>query len=242
MILHTTVLGAGDPILFLHTGLQTGLTDFEYQQKYFSKTHKILLPDLRGHGLSVSNDFKAYFENSAHDIFDTLKSLNITECHIVGCSIGAIIGLHVAKRYSELVKSLTLSGIMPKKPDNWNQINAEEVQQQQALLNDKNAINYFNSIHDESSWRSLLNITKNNGWYPFQVTGDVSKITSPVMIIVGEGNRNETKGAIYYQEQLPEAHIAVIPFASHQVHNEEPEIYSKILEAFLSSVTQKLNG
>jgi pimeloyl-ACP methyl ester carboxylesterase len=86
-----------------------------------------------------------------------------------------------------------------------------------------------------------LDITKNNGWYPFHITGDVSNITSPVMIIVGEGNRNETKGAIYYQEQLPKAHIAVIPFASHQVHNEEPEIYSKILEAFLSNVIQKLN-
>jgi pimeloyl-ACP methyl ester carboxylesterase len=241
MILHTSVLGSGEPILFLHTGLQTGLTDFEYQQKYFSNTYKILLPDLRGHGLSVSNDFESYFENSAHDILDTLKSLNISKCHIVGCSIGAIIGFHFAKMYPELVRSLTLSGIMPIKPDNWNQINEEEVKQQQTLINDINAVSYFNSLHNENSWRSLLNITKNNSWYPFQVTSDVSNISSPVMIIVGEGNKNETRGAIYYQELLPEAHIAVIPFASHQVHNEEPEIYSKILESFLSSVTNKLN-
>jgi hypothetical protein len=73
------------------------------------------------------------------------------------------------------------TGIMPIKPVNWNQINEEEVQQQQALLNNINAISYFNSLHDESSWRSLLNITKNNGWYPFHVTGDISNITSPIV-------------------------------------------------------------
>jgi pimeloyl-ACP methyl ester carboxylesterase len=240
MILHTTVLGSGEPILFLHTGLQTGLTDFIEQQKYFSNNYTLLLPDLRGHGESVCNEFERYFENSANDIFETLNSLNICECHIIGCSLGAIIGLYVAKAYPHLVKSLTVSGILPIKPDNWDEINEKEVKLQQALLEDSNAVSYFNSLHNETSWRSLLDLTNDNSWYPFHVTGDVSDISSPVMIIVGEGNKNETQGAIYYQKVLPHAHIAVIPFASHLVHDQEPEIYSKILEKFLIGVTKKL--
>ncbi|WP_369903297.1 alpha/beta fold hydrolase [Bacillus manliponensis] len=75
MILHTEVLGDGEPIVFLHTGLQTGLTDFEYQREYFKGKYKIILPDLRGHGNSVENDFTNFFEDSALDIAETLNNL-----------------------------------------------------------------------------------------------------------------------------------------------------------------------
>ncbi|WP_367593488.1 alpha/beta fold hydrolase [Heyndrickxia camelliae] len=53
-MLHTTVFGEGEAILFLHTGLQTGETDFQYQANYFQQHYRILLPDLRGHGKSTS--------------------------------------------------------------------------------------------------------------------------------------------------------------------------------------------
>lgn len=32
MLLHAEVFGDGEPIVFLHTGLQTGMTDFEEQR------------------------------------------------------------------------------------------------------------------------------------------------------------------------------------------------------------------
>lgn len=40
MILHTEVIGMGEPVIFLHTGLQTGNTDYEYQSEYFKTTIK----------------------------------------------------------------------------------------------------------------------------------------------------------------------------------------------------------
>ena len=60
MILHTEIFGNGEPIVFLHTGLQTGLTDFEYQREYFQKNFKVILPDLRGHGNSKAEDFSNF--------------------------------------------------------------------------------------------------------------------------------------------------------------------------------------
>lgn len=240
MILHTAVFGSGDPILFLHTGLQTGLTDFKYQQKHFAQSHQVILPDLRGHGLSVCNDFQDYFLNAATDIKDTLESLNISSCHIVGCSIGAIVGFYVAKIFPHLVNSLTLSGITPNKPSNWDQINENEITKQQALLSDEKMIAHFNSIHDEWCWKSLLEINKDNEWYPFDDLSNVTHLTNlPVMIIVGEGNPSEVNGAMYYREYLSEIHTAVLPFASHQVHNEQPELYSMILQNFISTIKVK---
>ncbi|WP_427138007.1 alpha/beta fold hydrolase [Psychrobacillus psychrodurans] len=57
MKLHTNVTGDGKPIVFLHTGLQTGLLDFEFQRDYFSKSYQVVSPDLRGHGQSITDNF-----------------------------------------------------------------------------------------------------------------------------------------------------------------------------------------
>ena len=57
MILHTNIIGEGEPIVFLHSGLQTGESDFIYQCEHFSKNYKVILPDLRGHGRSNVDQF-----------------------------------------------------------------------------------------------------------------------------------------------------------------------------------------
>ena len=66
MILHTSVIGEGDPIVFLHSGLQTGESDFNYQCEHFRKNYKVILPDLRGHGKSKVNQI---------DVVNFLKTL-----------------------------------------------------------------------------------------------------------------------------------------------------------------------
>ena len=113
MILHTTILGEGEPVVFLHTGLQTGMSDFEHQREYFQLKYKVILPDLRGHGESITNDFSNFFVDSASDLLDTLNHLKLKSIHIVGCSLGALVGLIFAKAFPERVKSLTISGVMP---------------------------------------------------------------------------------------------------------------------------------
>ena len=47
MILHTTTVGEKwSPILFLHTGLLTGMLDFVYQRNYFKEhNYQVILPD-----------------------------------------------------------------------------------------------------------------------------------------------------------------------------------------------------
>ncbi|WP_404451516.1 hypothetical protein LG329_14425 [Virgibacillus necropolis] len=45
MILHTEIYGTGEPLVFLHTGLQTGTTDFEQQTEYFKQNYQVILPD-----------------------------------------------------------------------------------------------------------------------------------------------------------------------------------------------------
>lgn len=232
MLLHTEVFGEGEPIIFLHTGLQTGMTDFEEQREYFRLTHKVILPDLRGHGKSRTDDISNFYLDSANDLVDTLNHLEVGSAHIVGCSLGALVGLFFAKKYPEKVKTLTLSGVLPERPSNWSEIQENEFERQSSLLENEDLKEYFNLLHGET-WQEFIFLAKKKDSYPFEITASLGDLECPVLFIVGEGNTNETKGAIIYPQTNRLVHVAIIPFASHLVHSEQPHLYNEILKNFL---------
>ncbi|PEL06756.1 alpha/beta fold hydrolase [Bacillus sp. AFS017336] len=234
MLLNTEVLGEGEPIVFLHTGLQTGMTDFDYQRGYFVQKNKVILPDLRGHGKSTSNDLSNFFIDSATDLTDTFEYHEIQSAHIVGCSLGALVALFFSKKFPEKVKTLTISGLMPEKPTDWLEIHKKNVEQQ------SKTINYFNNLHGEG-WKQFIYMGRNEDWYPFEITCDLSGLKMPILFMVGEGNLHEIKGTITYPNADNDIHVAVIPFASHLVHIDQPEIYTNILEKFISQYELHIN-
>ena len=191
LLLHTEVFGSGEPVVFLHTGLQTGLLDFEYQREYFKKNYQVILPDLRGHGKSVEDDISNFFEDSAKDLLETLDHLGVESAHIVGCSLGALVGLYFAKMFPHKAKSLCISGVLPEKPNNWLELHNANVEGQTQLLHHEESIKYFDSIH-MFDWKQFLYMGRNDEWYPFGETKDIEGITCPVLYMVGEGNKDET--------------------------------------------------
>lgn len=235
MLLYTEVFGEGEPIVFLHTGLQTGILDYTYQREYFESSYQVILPDLRGHGKSSGNVSQNYFEDCAIDLAETLDELNIESAHIAGCSLGALAGLFFAKKYPHKVKSLALSGVTAEKPDNWLELHQQDVDGQTQLLQNEEAVAYFDGLHP-SDWRQFIYMARDASWYPFEETGNLDGITSPVLYMVGEGNKSETAGALLYPEMRKDVHVAIIPFAAHLVHAEQPVIYTKILEEFLNNI------
>lgn len=87
MILHANISGAGEPIVFLHSGGMTGLTEFEEQTEFFKKeSYKIIRPDLRGHGktggsikkllFSMSRRYKRYFRIFTSEPLSYRRSFN----------------------------------------------------------------------------------------------------------------------------------------------------------------------
>ena len=238
MILHTKVIGEGEPLIFLHTGLQTGGTDFLYQQNKLKDFYRVILPDLRAHGESKVDvlDIESYFEDAADDLHETMQHLNIQQAHIVGCSLGALVGLVFAKRYPSFVTSLALSGIIPRKPSNWKELMQADMAMQSGILEDANTIHYFDSIH-RSDWKDFLRKSIEKDWYPFNETGNLEELRCRTLFIVGESKDHEVIGATIYPRQNDQIHIAVVPFAGHLVHHEQPELYTKILERFFNEGT-----
>lgn len=53
---------------------------------------------------------------------------------------------------------------------------------------------------------------------------------------MGGESQAEVTAAMTFKELNPAIHIAVIPFANHLVHRDQPDVYSNILSKFLQSV------
>ncbi|MCA0970172.1 alpha/beta hydrolase [Halobacillus litoralis] len=235
MKLHTYEKGNGEPIVFLHTGLETGITDFEEQQKAFEKDFRVIAPDLRGHGKSYTEDFDHFFEDSADDLKETLDGLGLKEVHVVGCSLGALVGLFFTRKYPSYVQSLSVSGLMPGKPHNWEEMHGEDSAMQSQLLNNEELCAQLDEKH-QSDWRTIIHMAQDGSWYPFEETKNLGDIDVPILFMVGERNLHEVKGAALYPEQSDRVRVAVLPFAAHLVHDEQPELYSTILRQFLEEV------
>ncbi|MGR9049549.1 alpha/beta fold hydrolase [Halobacillus faecis] len=234
MILHTEVAGDGEPLVFLHTGLQTRKTDFDKQREYFSSKYQVISPDLRGHGESQADDLDDYFNQAADDLAETLSSLEIKRAHIAGCSFGALVAIFLAKRHTEFVMTLTISGVTPLKPDNWKFMNEEESKFRMNLLKDQETCAYFDSLHGEG-WQRFIHMGQDDDWYPFEAIRSIQSLNMPIFYLIGEGLEHEVNGLMDYKEQSDSVHTAVLPFASHLVHTEQPELYNKTLEVFLSN-------
>jgi pimeloyl-ACP methyl ester carboxylesterase len=232
LILHTSILGKGESVVFLHTGLQTGLTDFQFQREYFSKNYEVFSPDLRGHGQSKTNDIQNFFEDCAMDLLETINHHNLKTIHLVGCSLGALVAIKFAKMYPERMKTLSISGIMPVRPSNWLEIHKQEVESQTNVLVSQEATSYFDQLHT-SDWKQFLYMGRDEGWYPFDDVNDLKEFNFPILFIVGEGNQNETVGATLLPRLNKNIHVAIIPFAAHLVHLNQPKIYTDVLEEFL---------
>ncbi|WP_433958148.1 alpha/beta fold hydrolase [Cytobacillus horneckiae] len=236
MILHTEINGNGQPIVLIHSGGMTGETEYIEQSQYFEKrNYMVIRPDLRGHGQSVGS-LQNYHTKLAEDLKETLDSLHIDKCHIAGVSLGGQAALLYAKKYPDRVKSLTFSGIFPVQPDNWAEILTEDARRfEESFFSNKEAVSYLNQIHGDNDWISLLRSFHEQD-YPFHETGDVKEIQLPTMCIAGGDVDREFEAALKYKELNQRINMAIIPFAGHLVHRDQPQIYSSTLEAFLKQV------
>lgn len=240
LLLHTNIIGNGEPIVFLHTGLQTGVTDFIFQREYFSNNYQVISPDLRGHGQSEADNIQNFFEDSAKDLFETFAHLNLEVIHLVGCSLGALVAIKFAKMFPEKVATLTISGITPVKPENWLELHEQDVKGQTEVLNSKEIAGYFDQLH-LSDWRQFIYFGRDENWYPFEDVVAIAEFNFPVLFMVGEDKANETIGASILPKRNINIHIAIVPFAGHLVHTDQPQVYSNILETFIESNVTLLN-
>ena len=108
--IHYEVLGEGKPIILLNPN-SVNTNSMNFIAHKLAKDFKVYKLDRRCCGKSERNCELTY-EESAKDVYEFIKKLNIDKPYLLGSSGGASVALHVAINYQDCISKLVLcSGV-----------------------------------------------------------------------------------------------------------------------------------
>jgi pimeloyl-ACP methyl ester carboxylesterase len=109
------IRGEGEPMILLHGWTGIG-ANWELIFKDPPDNHRLVIPDLRGHGRSTNPSSEFTYRQSALDVFALLDSLRIERFKAIGMSLGAKTLLHMATQQPKRVEAMVLVSAAPYFP------------------------------------------------------------------------------------------------------------------------------
>jgi pimeloyl-ACP methyl ester carboxylesterase len=107
--LYCEIRGDGDPLVLLHGFTGCG-RDWKhvFDLERLAGSHRVITPDLRGHGNSSNPAGTLTHRQCAEDLIMLLDHLDLPRIKAIGLSFGANVLLHLATRYLERVEAMVL--------------------------------------------------------------------------------------------------------------------------------------
>jgi pimeloyl-ACP methyl ester carboxylesterase len=118
--LHFDGAGSGGETVVLSHGLLFSGEMFREQVRHLADRYRVVTYDHRGQGLSEVTPTGYDMENLTRDAADLIVALGIAPCHFVGLSMGGFVGMRLAARRPELIRSCILleTSADPEAPEN----------------------------------------------------------------------------------------------------------------------------
>jgi pimeloyl-ACP methyl ester carboxylesterase len=257
-MLHTRDAGNGSPILFLHGwGCHGGF--FDRQIKELSRGHRVLAPDLPGHGRTGATA-KPTIESAVDACITLIERRGLEHVLVVGWSMGALIAWRMLQRpAAERIGGLIVVDMTPKVlntkewrlglRDGLDQVRSDRfaahLQHDWERLPTKIASSLFADGSDPP--RRLLDWTAAeiahadplplvSMWRSLAAT-DVRhllpRISTPILLL--RGGRSRLYGqdvADWQMEQLRNARLLTLEGAGHAPHLEQPDAFSAAVKSF----------
>lgn len=113
MILHSNILGTGEPLIILHGFLGMGDNWKTHGKNLAELGYEVHLVDQRNHGHSFHDDAFSY-EVLAEDLKQYCNAKNLERIILLGHSMGGKTAMLFATEYPELVSKLVVADISPR--------------------------------------------------------------------------------------------------------------------------------
>lgn len=254
-----------EPIVFSH-GLLMDHSMFEPQRAAFESQYRIIAYDHRAQGQSQDPGSGYDMETLANDAAALIEDLHAAPCHFAGLSMGGFVGMRLASRRPELVRSLTLMNTGAAAEQWWNRLRygvlarlvtvvgpspfigiakkelfgrftrARRDPQQRAMLQSWTAKLKKRPRNVAQSLRGVMNRK--------EVSQDeLRSIRCPVLILAGQEDIAQPPK---YSEQLaraiPNSRLVRIPSCGHSSSLESPLEVAEAIRAFLVTTRAKGTG
>jgi len=251
-------IGDGPTIAFSH-GLLWSKEMFAPQMENLATEYRCVAWDHRGQGESeVPEGRSVPIEDCYEDAVALIEGLDCGPVHFIGLSMGGFVGLRIAARRPDLVRSLVLieSAADPEPAQNipkYRRLNwvarwlgvprflARQIlpiMLGQDILNDPDRAEERDALmarlmtHRRHIYKAVNGVIEREG-----VQHELERIDVPTLILHGEQDQAiQMERAMATAARIATATMVTIPQAGHTSTLENPEFVTQQIRAFLSSV------
>lgn len=206
---------AGAPPLVLLHGLPSDGTVWDEVAAHFADRHRVLVPDLRGHGRSPHPGTYS-FELMRDDVLAFLDELALPNVTSIGHSLGGVVAYLLAARYPERVTRPVLEETPPPAslnrpvPQRPSELLTFDWQAREEIVRQLNA--------PDPAWRDAP-----------------SAVTAPTPVVAGGPESHLPQDEIAAMAaRFPAGRLVTIP-AGHRVHGTPPEEFCGTVAEFLAA-------
>ena len=225
--------GSGRPIVLLHGGLADNTT-WAAQFAGLGRTRRVVAPERQGHGHTPDAPGPLTYQAMADETLAVLTALDLGPVDLLGWSDGGMVGLLLAAQHPGAVRTLSVTGTgfastgyVPG-----------AIEALTALPLDDPELAPFAAMHARASpdgaahfgvlWAKVRALWAE----PFDWSGDLGRITAPLLVIVGDDDYVRVGHAETLARSVRAGQLAVVPGASHLVPIEKPELFNRLVLEF----------
>ncbi len=248
-------VGSGPSVVLLH-GYPFNRSMWGEQVEELKQHHRVIVPDLRGHGDSAVTSIPATMQNMAVDVASLLETLNISRATIAGLSMGGYVALAFYRLFPLRVRSLVLA-------DTRAQADTDEAKQNREQQAEKALREGMEGIADAllpkllapetvtrhpeivKRLRQMMSETEPEGAAAAlrgmaqrqDQTAFLSRIIAPALILVGKEDAiTPVADAELMHREIGGSRLHVIEGAGHVSNLEQPDDFNAALVKFLRDV------
>ncbi len=255
--LYYEIYGEGEPLIFIH-GFAVDHSVFATLPEHYQNTHQVILFDNRGSGQSDCPDEPYSIETMADDVIELCRVLNLGPGHFVGHSMGGMILQHLAWQYPRQIRSATFCNTDVKIDIRYalaararlafmaadcplralieygmGWTFSSEFLQRPGMVEKIINLRMANPFPITSvGYRNQLNalLTFDSSAWVNEIKANSLVIGSDQDIIMFESN------VARMAEKIPHARYELIEGSGHAPFMEQPEMFHRLLKAFISSI------
>ena len=243
--IHYEVHGQQGPVLLLTHGYSATSEMWKGQIDAFSKNHRLVLWDMRGHGQSdYPENPSAYSEaHTVADIAALLDAVGAKRGIIGGLSLGGYMSLAFYRAHPERVRALLIIDTGPgfKKDDAreaWNarayataeRFEREGLEVLKSGSAERSSVTHRDAKGLARAARGML--TQRDA----RVMELLPEIKVPSLIVVGADDTPFLAASDYMAAKIPGAKKVVVPAAGHAVNIDQPQAFIEAVLPFLDSL------
>lgn len=251
--------GSGEVVVFSHGLLWSGRMFDAQVAALRGRRYRCVVYDHRGQGQSAPPDTRAVsIETCTEDAIALIEALSLEPVHFVGLSMGGFVGLRIAARRPELVRSLTLmeTTAEPEPAENvpkyrrlalvarWLGLSLVAAPVMKIMFS-RTFLEDPARAAEREQWRTRLLMNRRD--IVAAVYGVVERegcvdllprVLAPTLILVGDEDVATVPAkAEFLQKSIPGSILKVIPGAGHSSSVEQPERVNAALRDFLDGMS-----